>query len=513
MSSIEIELPASGGSGGGVTSLNTLTGAVTLAAGSGISITPSGNTLTIAATGAGSGTVTTVSVVTANGVSGSVANPTSTPAITLTLGAITPSSVVASGIGSFSQIGIGTSSPASGTSIDIVNQTGAVQRIVQTGYGNFVGLRGRYANGTLGSPTAAVNGNILSFISGQGYGATAFPAASTGVVNISATGTFTDTSMPTSVSILTTPSGSVTAVTSLLVSATGQLSLPAFYTSAGILHNDSSGNVTSSAVSLTADVSGILPIANGGTNKSSVTVAPAATSWAGWDANKNLSANNFINGYTTIATAAGTTTLVVGSTYQQYFTGSTTQTVLLPVTSTLILGQQFFIRNNSTGVVTVQSSGGNTIQSMGPSSELLVTVILTTGTGTASWDAIYVSANQDIASITLAIDGGGSTITTGIKADVFVPYSGTLQSVTMLADQTGSIVVDIWKVAYASYPATVSNTITASALPTITTAVKSQDNTLTGWTTTVNAGDTLRYNVNSATSITRLNMVLKILKN
>lgn len=42
---------------------------------------------------AGSGTVTTVSVVTANGISGSVANATSTPAITLTLGAITPTSI------------------------------------------------------------------------------------------------------------------------------------------------------------------------------------------------------------------------------------------------------------------------------------------------------------------------------------------------------------------------------------------------------------------------------------
>lgn len=42
------------------------------------------------------GTVTTVSVVTANGVSGTVANATTTPAITLTLGAITPTSVNAS---------------------------------------------------------------------------------------------------------------------------------------------------------------------------------------------------------------------------------------------------------------------------------------------------------------------------------------------------------------------------------------------------------------------------------
>ena len=43
------------------------------------------------------GTVTTVSVTTANGVSGTVSNPTTTPAISLALGAITPTSVAASG--------------------------------------------------------------------------------------------------------------------------------------------------------------------------------------------------------------------------------------------------------------------------------------------------------------------------------------------------------------------------------------------------------------------------------
>lgn len=53
--------------------------------------------------GGGGGTVTKVSVTTANGVSGSVANDTTTPAISLTLGAITPTSVnsiVLSGSGS-----------------------------------------------------------------------------------------------------------------------------------------------------------------------------------------------------------------------------------------------------------------------------------------------------------------------------------------------------------------------------------------------------------------------------
>lgn len=42
---------------------------------------------------AGAGTVTDMSIVTANGISGSVATSTSTPAVTLTLGAITPTTV------------------------------------------------------------------------------------------------------------------------------------------------------------------------------------------------------------------------------------------------------------------------------------------------------------------------------------------------------------------------------------------------------------------------------------
>lgn len=75
-----------GGGGGGVTSLDSITGAINLIAGTGISITdnsPSAGDITIAATGAGSGTVTSVSVVSANGLAGTVANPTTTPAITL----------------------------------------------------------------------------------------------------------------------------------------------------------------------------------------------------------------------------------------------------------------------------------------------------------------------------------------------------------------------------------------------------------------------------------------------
>lgn len=62
-------------------------------------LTDDGNGQVTLATGGsgGAGTVTSVSVTTANGVSGSVANATTTPAISLTLGAITPTSVASSG--------------------------------------------------------------------------------------------------------------------------------------------------------------------------------------------------------------------------------------------------------------------------------------------------------------------------------------------------------------------------------------------------------------------------------
>ena len=103
-----------------------------------------------------------------------------------------------------------------------------------------------------------------------------------------------------------------------------------------------------------------------------------------------LTVPNIVDGYATTATAAGTTTLTATSKYQQYFTGTTTQTVVLPVVSTLVLGQQYQIVNNSTGNVTVQSSGANTIFAMPSGTVANYTVIAVTGTGTSSWNADYV---------------------------------------------------------------------------------------------------------------------------
>jgi hypothetical protein len=113
-------------------------------------------------------------------------------------------------------------------------------------------------------------------------------------------------------------------------------------------------------------------------------------------------------------------------------------------------------------------------------------------------------ASSDYATLAFVIDGGGATITTGVKGDIEVPFNCVIERVTLLADQSGSIVVQLWRDTYANYPPTSGDAIYASAPPTITTATKSQDATLTGWTTALAAGDIIRYNVASVTTIQRV---------
>jgi hypothetical protein len=106
------------------------------------------------------------------------------------------------------------------------------------------------------------------------------------------------------------------------------------------------------------------------------------------------------------------------------------------------------------------------------------------------------------------VNGNGSVLPTGVCGDLVAPFDMVLTGVTLLADQSGSMVLDIWKDTYANFPPTVADTITASDLPTISSAVKSTDTSLTGWNKTVTAGDTLRFNINSITSITRFTVIL-----
>jgi hypothetical protein len=96
-----------------------------------------------------------------------------------------------------------------------------------------------------------------------------------------------------------------------------------------------------------------------------------------------------IFGYTTTVTSGTPVVLTSASTPRQFFTGSTAQTITLPVASTMVLGETFKIRNQSTAALTVNSSGANLVCVIPAGAGFAITCILTSGTTAASWDADF----------------------------------------------------------------------------------------------------------------------------
>jgi hypothetical protein len=107
-------------------------------------------------------------------------------------------------------------------------------------------------------------------------------------------------------------------------------------------------------------------------------------------------------------------------------------------------------------------------------------------------------------------DYNGNVVTTGIQGEVYVSFPCTITANTLFADVSGSLVVDIWKSAFGVYPPTVANTICSATPPTLASQLIVQNTTLTGWTTSIAAGDILRFNVNSAATVTRYTLALSV---
>ena len=209
---------------------------------------------------------------------------------------------------------------------------------------------------------------------------------------------------------------------------------------AGVLYlTGGTSGLTTSATASTVEITGVLNSANGGTGvdngSNTLTINADSTinqdvSTAGSPTFVNPSANTFIPALQSIATAAGTTTLTVASEQVQEFTGTTTQIVVMPVVTTLSLGQPYTIYNNSSGIVTVNSSGGDLIEAMGPGTCLFMNCSLLTGTTAASWSASYVEA------------GGGGTVNSGlINQLAYYGADGTTVSGLATAD-SGVLVTD-----------------------------------------------------------------------
>lgn len=197
-------------------------------------------------------------------------------------------------------------------------------------------------------------------------------------------------------------------------------------------------NVTTSKISSTGSDS--LIISTGNTSGPTITLSTNALAFAG---PSPTSPTQFINGYATTATAAGTTVLTATSAQIQYFTGTSTQTVTLPVVSTLVLGQSFEIVNRSTGNITVNSSGDNLVTTVRAGSSARIQTILVTGTTAASWNAVTVGREVLTASRTYYVRPDGSNNNDGLadtSGGAFLTLQHAYDIITSSLDLAGQAV-------------------------------------------------------------------------
>jgi hypothetical protein len=117
-----------------------------------------------------------------------------------------------------------------------------------------------------------------------------------------------------------------------------------------------------------------------------------------------------------------------------------------------------------------------------------------------------------IASLQFVIDGGGEPITAGEEIEIpDVPFNCEIIGWTLTADIAGSAEITISRATYAGYPT--FSEISGTEKPTLVSAQKSQDTALSTWNTQLNLGDVLKAKVDSAQTIERLYIGLRVQEN
>jgi len=261
----------------------------------------------------------------------------------------------------------------------------------EVGIGTYTSAGTLLARTTVLSNSSATEPSALNFAAGTKDVFVTYPSSKS--VNLDASGNATALGTPVAfvgTNITGTASGLTAGNVTTNANLTGDVTSVGNATAiaAGVIV-DADINASAGIVDTKlATISTALKVSNSATTATNANTASAIVAR---DASGNftagiVTATNVNMGFTSTATAAGTTTLTASSTHYQRFTGVTTQTIVLPVTSTLATGVNYAIENASTGNLTVNSSGGNLVVTVIPGVTVQCMCIGTTLTTAADWD-------------------------------------------------------------------------------------------------------------------------------
>lgn len=120
----------------------------------------------------------------------------------------------------------------------------------------------------------------------------------------------------------------------------------------------------------------------------------------------------------------------------------------------------------------------------------------------------------NLIAIPVVIGDGTTAIQPGIKGYLPLRMNGAFFCWDLVADVSGSIVIDVWKSPYSSYPPTSANSITGSNKPSLSNQTKNQvlPGGITGWATDFSQEDVFAFNVVSASSVKQVTFTLYVYK-
>lgn len=111
------------------------------------------------------------------------------------------------------------------------------------------------------------------------------------------------------------------------------------------------------------------------------------------------------------------------------------------------------------------------------------------------------------------VGNGSDVVTTGVKVVLRVEFACEITRWTMLAKESGSMVIDINRyTSLANYDSGTKASITGTDIPTLSSDKGNDSVALTGWTVILNAGDILEAEIDSVTTITRNTLSLRAKK-